>query len=221
MTKLSDTQLVLLSTAAKRDDGVLTRPAKSHPPALAKALQNLLSLGLIRREPATPSIAAWGDDQDGNRYALRITKEGLEAIGVEPDAEPSKEREPTKQPRSNSKRAAPNAGSEPTPDAITAPAAAIGSPTAEAPARTTKQRAAKSARPATPTVQSQRPGSKLATVVDMLRAPDGVSLAAIMKATDWRAHSVRGAIAGAIKKKLGLTVVSERRGDERFYRIAG
>jgi hypothetical protein len=68
---------------------------------------------------------------------------------------------------------------------------------------------------------SNRSNSKLSKVVEMLRAPEGVSIADIMKATDWQAHSVRGAIAGAIKKKLGLSVISERRGDERFYRIAG
>ena len=66
-----------------------------------------------------------------------------------------------------------------------------------------------------------RSNSKLSKVVEMLCAPDGASIADIMKATDWQAHSVRGAIAGAIKKKLGLSVISERRGDERFYRIAG
>jgi hypothetical protein len=68
---------------------------------------------------------------------------------------------------------------------------------------------------------SNRSKSKLSKVVEMLRAPEGASIADIMKATDWQAHSVRGAIAGAIKKKLGLSVISERRGGERFYRIAG
>jgi hypothetical protein len=68
---------------------------------------------------------------------------------------------------------------------------------------------------------ASRSTSKLSKVVEMLRTPDGASIADIMKATDWQAHSVRGAIAGAIKKKLGLSVISERRGDERFYRIAG
>jgi hypothetical protein len=66
-----------------------------------------------------------------------------------------------------------------------------------------------------------RPNSKIANVVEMMRKPGGVTLKAIMDATDWQAHSVRGAISGAIKKKLGLKVVSEMRGEERTYRIEG
>ena len=61
--------------------------------------------------------------------------------------------------------------------------------------------------------------SKIANVVDMLRKPGGTTIKAIMSATGWQSHSVRGAISGAIKKKLGLKVVSEIRGGERFYRI--
>lgn len=65
-----------------------------------------------------------------------------------------------------------------------------------------------------------RSGAKLATVLDMLRRPEGASLEALMKATGWQKHSVRGAIAGAIKKKLKLPVESARRDDgQRVYRI--
>ena len=53
----------------------------------------------------------------------------------------------------------------------------------------------------------------------MLRKPSGASIKAIMSATGWQSHSVRGAISGAIKKKLGLKVTSELRASERFYRI--
>jgi hypothetical protein len=54
----------------------------------------------------------------------------------------------------------------------------------------------------------------------MLRAPDGATIEEIMAATGWRSHTVRGAMAGALKKKLGLNVVSEK--DEargRVYKI--
>jgi hypothetical protein len=57
-------------------------------------------------------------------------------------------------------------------------------------------------------------------LIDMLRSPNGASIEEIMSATGWQSHTVRGAIAGALKKKLGLTVTSEKiDGRGRVYRI--
>lgn len=63
------------------------------------------------------------------------------------------------------------------------------------------------------------PKGKLGKLVDLLRRPEGSTLQAMQEATGWQAHSVRGAIAGSIKKKLGLTVTSEKTAAGRVYRI--
>jgi hypothetical protein len=65
-----------------------------------------------------------------------------------------------------------------------------------------------------------RDGSKAAKVLELLKQPGGASLQAIMKATEWQAHSVRGFLSGTLRKKLGLTVESTKAEDgERTYSI--
>lgn len=63
--------------------------------------------------------------------------------------------------------------------------------------------------------------SKLDQIVRALRTPKGATLGDLMDLTGWQLHSVRGAIAGALKRKRGLTVISEKHDGERIYRIVG
>lgn len=66
-----------------------------------------------------------------------------------------------------------------------------------------------------------RENSKQAQVIAMLRRPEGATIAQVCEATNWQAHTVRGTFAGAFKKKLGLTITSDKaEGGARVYRIA-
>ena len=68
-------------------------------------------------------------------------------------------------------------------------------------------------------IAAGHPDSKQARLIAMLRAPSGATVAAMMMATEWQQHSVRGFLAGVIRKKLGLNLVSEESDDGRVYRI--
>ena len=63
------------------------------------------------------------------------------------------------------------------------------------------------------------PDTKHARIIAMLRMPTGATIAAIMAVTDWQQHSVRGFLAGVVRKKLGLNLVSEQTEKGRVYRI--
>jgi hypothetical protein len=66
---------------------------------------------------------------------------------------------------------------------------------------------------------ASRPGTKHSRIVALLRTPAGATIAAIMTATEWQQHSVRGFLAGVVHKKLGLNLTSEQTEKGRIYRI--
>ena len=172
MTKLSDTQLVILSAAAQRDDrNVLPLPGSLRGGAAQKVIGALMKRGLIaetftdsqtKADPALNCI--WRNDEDGCAILLHITEAGLTVIGIEPE--------------------------QTVPD------------------------------PA-PKARTPRTGTKQAKLIEMLRAEGGATIDEIVAATGWQSHTVRGAMSGALKKKLGLTIASEKvEGRGRVYRIA-
>jgi Protein of unknown function (DUF3489) len=105
-----------------------------------------------------------------------------------------------------------------------------GESAAEQPKSSLARSTAKKARAETRVVSSQalkrkqttdRTGSKQSLLIDLLKHEGGASIDEIVAATGWQAHSVRGAISGTLKKKLGLVVASEKSADRgRVYRIA-
>ena len=186
MVKLTDTQLVILSAAAQRDDGAVLPLPKSlriKGGVGTKTLEGLRKQGLLEEQPAARNSESWRETEDGRRMMLVITDSGRRAIDGGPDGEAdkkpaAKKRQPKKpQPKKRRGRAA------------------------------SKPAAAKSkGKQSLPAV---RRGTKQALLINLLKRKNGASIDDIVKATGWQAHSVRGAISGALKKKLGLTVTSE------------
>ena len=75
--------------------------------------------------------------------------------------------------------------------------------------------------PGEPKIKKTDPGSKQSRVIALLSSPDGTTIAAMMKATGWQQHSVRGFLAGVVRKKLKLKLNSKKIDGTRVYRIDG
>lgn len=91
----------------------------------------------------------------------------------------------------------------------------------DAPDALTKREAIDALQKLEATSRTIRPGTKLAAIIDAMRHPGGATIAQMMAGTGWQAHTVRGAISGMVRKRLGYEVVSEKAADgQRTYRIA-
>ena len=82
MSRLTDTQLVILSAASQRDDRGVALPANIKGEAARKAIEKLIQVGLVEELEAAGSLPVWRRDIENRPMALRITKSGLDAIDV-------------------------------------------------------------------------------------------------------------------------------------------
>ena len=91
MAKLTDTQLIVLSAAAARADGLAVVPLKINKAAATKVGSSLVARKLMREVKAKPGMQVWREDEDGRGVSLMITRAGRAAVGVEDEAKAIKE----------------------------------------------------------------------------------------------------------------------------------
>ena len=195
--RVSDTQLVMLSAAAQRDDRCLTLPEKLKGAAAHKVATKLIAAGLVEEVKAKAGMPVWRrDEQDGQSYALRLTAAGAKAIAVNPDDDAS--------PAGDEERSPPEVDQPPTSAELDRTAAGAS--------------AAESAQ-AFATPRAPRVGTKLAKAIEMLRATEGATVAELSQAMGWLPHTTRAVLTGLRKRGYALTL--DRSDAERgsAYRI--
>ncbi len=183
MAKLTDSQLIVLSAAAAREDGLAVAPQKMAKAAAAKVGSSLVARKLMREVRAKPGTPVWRHDEDGRPISLIITKAGQKAIGVD-DAEAVVAKRTVDKERNGAKQT-----------------------TARPPKKQGEQRAAQPDPIAIP-----RAGSKQALVITMLSGKSGATLDALIEATGWLPHTTRAALTGLRKKGFAIERLREKDG---------
>jgi hypothetical protein len=187
--KLTDTQIVMLSAAAQREDRCLIAHPNLKGGAAQKVAAKLVDVGLAKEIKAKPGAPVWRqDERAGQSFALKLTAAGVRAIaadnrsGSDPTKDESGEREPV----------------------AAANSAVVRQVTAEVP--TTD-----AGRPSAP-----RAGTKLAWVVELLQRDCGATLEELIAATSWLPHTTRAALTGLRKRGYAMTI--DRSDNERGSR---
>jgi hypothetical protein len=181
MAKLTDSQLIVLSAAAARDDGLAVVPAKMNKAGAAKVGSSLIARKLMREVKAKSRMPVWRHDEDSRPISLTITKAGRNAIGVAEAAPPATARGDEK---SN--------GAKPLATQVS------------------KERAGRSGVQPAPTTPALRAGSKQALVISMLSGKSGATLDDLVEATGWLPHTTRAALTGLRQKGFSIERTREK-----------
>src|SRR5712691_11150364 len=202
--RLSDTQRLILSSASQRTDHAVVLPANLKGSAAKKVIDKLLNEKLLQELRAKDDMPVWRRGDDNRPYSLRITKAGLKAIEVEDVAEAS-----------DNIAAA-------DPDEVAVPNMSTQAKSSERPSAKrsgAKKTAAVSAKATKALSDRVKPDSKQDRIVALLQRPEGATLDALVEETEWQKHSVRGFLAGMVRRKLKLPLLSEKIDGVRNYRI--
>ncbi len=175
MPKLTDTQLVILSATARRQDGVVLPLPKSLKVkgGATTVLKSLLKKGLLNEKPAARNATTWREGADGRRMMLVIADAGLQAIGVDADEKTG----------------------TPSRSTNTRPKKRRSGTVQKQIAATPKSRKSQTA---------VRPGTKQALLIDLLKRKKGATIEAIVAALDWQPHTVRAALTRLRQKGLAI-----------------
>lgn len=223
MTRLNDTELLILNTALQHGEYAVDAAQYAEDPKRTKALLSLLRGKMIERTTYRPGLPVWKEEGD-QRVSLTLSARGLDTLGAaapvqvapKPGKAPvakSQPAEPAATKAAAAKRV-PGKTSKSKPIAKAAPK--------EKPKASARPLKTKATKPGSSAAVLVRAGSKSATMIALLKGKSGASIAELIKATGWQQHSIRGAISGLLKKKLGLEVQSTKTDDgERRYRIEG
>jgi Protein of unknown function (DUF3489) len=201
---LSDTQLLILSAASQRTDHAAALPANLRGSAAKKVIDRLLKQKLLQELRAKGDMPVWRRGDANRPYTLRITKAGLKTVEVEHVSDASDDT------------------LKANPDEIVAadaPTNANSGRRNRAKGSTAKKVDVASGKATKSSPTRAKPDSKQGQIVALLQQPGGATLDALVKATGWQKHSVRGFLAGTVRKKLKLPLISEKVDGIRTYRI--
>lgn len=171
--QLTDTQLVMLSAAAQRQNRCIVAPPNLKGVAVQKIARKLVAAGLAKETKAKRDAHIWRrDDAIGQAYALKVTAAGLKAIAVE--------------------------------DAVTAEDADEVSPAPHVEGQKVDHETAVGSIPRPTAIAAPREGSKLATVVNLLRRDGGATVEELADTMGWLHHTTRAALTGLRKRGFGI-----------------